>query len=148
RPGPRHADRGEARLALRPEQREAPRGPGPGDVSRRLVGSLFVGRDLRWVALARRLSGAAGLRGSASVYVTGQGLAPPHRLATAGLARSGRRAGVDAGAGVSRLRAVRRFDAARERWGASGTTCVHLARLPVDEPRAGRTRRLLTARLG
>src|SRR5690606_16518571 len=103
RPGPRHADRGEARLALRPEQRETPRGPGPGDVSRRLVGSLLVGPDLRWVALARRLTGAAGRRATADLYVTGQGLAPHHRLATAGLARSGRRAGLDAGAGVSRV---------------------------------------------
>src|SRR5690606_10768287 len=148
RSGPRHADRGEARPPLRPEQRPAPRGPGPGDVSRRLVGSLFVGPDLRWVALARRLSGAAGRRATTDLYVTGEGLAPHHRLATAGLARPGRRAGVDAGAGVSRVgeergwsRRGREGERARERdrrLGASGTTCVHLARLPVDEPGTGR----------
>src|SRR5690606_10778849 len=111
---------------------------------------------------------AAGLRATTDVYVTGQGLAPHHRLATAGLARSPRRAGLDAGAGVSRVgeergwsrrereserarRASEESERARERerrLGASGTTCVPLARLPVDEPWAGRTRRLLTARLG
>src|SRR5690606_32923115 len=85
--------------------------------------------------------------------VTGEGLAPHHRLATAGLARPGRRAGLDAGAGVSRVgeagRGARERESEREGWeraarlASTSPACLWTSPGRADAEVADRSARLI-----